>query len=41
MQEGEKIHDSLEPTATRLSLEHLQESVSQSGCFLPAFFMYL
>ena len=38
LQTGEKIHDSLEPAAIQ---ECLQESVSLSGYFLPAFFMYL
>ena len=32
---------SLEPAAIRFTLEHLQESASQSGYFLPAFFMHL
>ena len=33
--------DSLEPAAIQFMLERLQESVRQSGYFLPAFFMYL
>ena len=42
MQEGEKIQlDSLEPAAIQFTLEHLQKSARQSGCFLPANFMYL
>ena len=45
MQEGEKnprLHlDSLKPAAIQFMLERLQESASQLGCLLPAFFMYL
>ena len=32
---------SLKPAAIRLTLERLQESARQSGCFLLAFFKYL
>jgi len=38
LQTGEKIQDILEPAAIRFMLEHLQESVRRSGCFLPGFF---
>ena len=45
MQEGEKnpwLHlDSFEPAAIRLMLERLQESARQTGCSLPAFYIYL